>query len=38
MAFAVTHSLLAKMGFDCGFDIFPTLEPTPLNTEKFDLS
>ena len=25
------------MGFDCGFDIYPALEPTPSNEEKYEL-
>lgn len=25
-----------EMGFDCGFDVFPTLEPTPSNKEPFE--
>jgi hypothetical protein len=24
------------MGFDCGFDIYPALEPTPSNQEKYE--
>ena len=33
-----SNSLLSrKMGFDCGFDIYPALEPTSLNKEKYEL-
>jgi len=33
-----SNSVLSrKMGFDCGFDIYPALEPTPSNKEKYEL-